>query len=142
MSWEDTEYNPRDEETFFVINGEEEPMEDVILAKLLLADVLYAGCAKDHQGQDTIGLYVYCSDTFWYSCADGEPVRIADLLGLYRLYRDHNHNGVTLWCCLRRKMRPLPQWETMMRESGCWDDSLDALPSYAERERNRREAVR
>jgi len=131
----DTEYEPRDDEIFFTIEDEEYCAEELILAKLLIEDVIFANQRqiKEFNNETTIILFVVMNDTFYYSCADADSIALEELPNLYRLYKKHGINGVTAWAIPKRKMRPLKPIEDSMREDGSWDKSFDKYPDWSGR---------
>jgi hypothetical protein len=119
--------NPSD---FYYDDGDGEPMfyEDAALAWLIMQDgPVYLLGAKDHEGKETIGVYVNCSDVFAWGCADCEPLPMSDLENFLKLYLSHP-SGATKWCCLRRNEQPQPPVKRGMIERGDWDDELEILP--------------
>lgn len=98
-----------------------DPDHNVMLAKLLVdEDVFVSG----YDGS----LCVICSDTFAYAGADCIELNgPKDIVDVYEAKNKHGWRGVALWCCLKRKERPLPPIERDMRDAGVWDASLDEL---------------
>jgi hypothetical protein len=102
------------------------------LALLVLDEIL----VPLNGGDAGVALMVGCNDLFFWACADAEPIPpigfSAGLDGpfwdLYDRYRKSGPDGVVVWCCLRRGMRPQTPIERDMRKAGTWTDELEALP--------------
>ena len=105
------------------------------MALLLMSGEVISLVAVNGNG-DLAGLYVACSDTFAWGCADAEPLPSIgygdgddeSVLELYASIRSDETWGSTRWCCLRRGMRPQKPVEKAMRAAGAWCDPLEALP--------------
>jgi hypothetical protein len=88
----------------------------------------------------TCGLFVNCSDTFFTSTADAEPIPPIgfgedDIFWeLYDLIRGHDYLGVTKWCSLRRGFLPLKKYQDKIVEAGLWCDKLEAIKAKKENE--------
>jgi hypothetical protein len=124
------------DDCFFMFENKDGTFEEICietdcLARMLEAEVLMAnglngGFFENKQAQTV--LYVLCSDTFAYACADCEDLPYGEIGPLYKLWKAHGWDGVTKWCALRRGARPLPVYEKSLREKGIWDDAMNALP--------------
>jgi hypothetical protein len=81
----------------------------------------------------TCGLFVNCSDIFFYASADAEPIppigfgKDDIFWELYDLVREHDYLGATKWCSLRRGILPLKKYQDRMVEAGLWCDKLEAI---------------
>lgn len=88
----------------------------------------------------TCGLFVNCSDTFFYASADAEPIPPVGFnqdpifWELYDLVREHDYLGATKWCSLRRGILPLKKYQDRMVEAGLWCDKLEAIKAKKENE--------
>ncbi len=88
----------------------------------------------------TCGLFVNCSDTFFYASADAEPIPPVGFnqdpifWELYDLVREHDYLGATKWCSLRRGILPLKKYQDRMVEAGLWCDKLEAIKVKKENE--------
>lgn len=123
------------DDVFYEYDGVEYCDEELALAALLRDGVLFANERDTVFGGQpagsTVVLYVNCSDTFGYACADAETLPYAEIGNLYRMHRDGGGAagfGEVRWCCLRRGERPLPEVERQMRDAGAWDEALESLP--------------
>ena len=105
-----------------------------MLSLLLLEEVIIP--LRSGEGEDrTIGLLMFCSDTFSYACADAEPIKPygfsekmdADLIGLYEEYRLHGHGGATRWCALKRQALPIEPVRARMKANGVWGPEMEAM---------------
>lgn len=110
---------------------------DIAIGLLLTHGDLVALRAMDSEGEDTIGLFVNCSDVFAWGCADCEP---APLVGwgededFWRLYEMARTDwGSAKWVALKRKLRPQKPVEARIRKLGLWDDEWDSLPARRDR---------
>ena len=80
------------------------------------------------------GLFVACSDVFYTSCADAEPIppvgfgKDEIFWELYDLVRSHGGIGSIKWCAIRRNARPLKKYIDQMRDEGLWCENMEALP--------------
>lgn len=80
------------------------------------------------------GLFVACSDVFYTSCADAEPIppvgfgKDEIFWELYDLVRSHGGIGSIKWCAIRRNARPLKKYVDQMRDEGLWCEKMEALP--------------
>lgn len=80
-------------------------------------------------GADDERMFVICSDTFWWGTADGETITFKELRELFDLCREHGNDwGSTIWCSLKRQMRPMWILEQRMKKAGVWTDEMEALP--------------
>jgi len=93
----------------------EHEIENNLLAVLLLEDRIFYNEK----------LYVNCSDTFHYACADAEPIKLEELKDFYRMSR--SKYGDVKWLCLKRKQRPLKEIIQWMKDAGEWDEELEKL---------------
>jgi len=57
-------------------------------------------------GDDKVEMYINCSDTFFWGCADGEDISIEELPELLECFKLSPNHGGDLWVCRKRKMRP------------------------------------
>jgi hypothetical protein len=79
---------------------------------------------------DVCGLFVNCSDTFAYACADGEPIppvgfRQDELVWkLYDMIKDYGYLGAVKWVSIQRKMLPLKEYRDGLVEAGLWCEEL------------------
>lgn len=62
-------------------------------------------CDDDHPYAG-VSLYINCSDTFFWGCADGEDIGIEELPELLECFKLSPNHGGDLWVCRKRKMRP------------------------------------
>lgn len=114
-------------------------MGNEAVALLLAEDIvcILAPCQK-HKDEDEAAptLWVNCSDLFYWACADAEPLPPvgfggdleAPLWDLYDRVRRDGPHGASVWCCLRRGMRPQTPIERNWRRDLLWTDELEALP--------------
>lgn len=126
-----------DDEVLYTVNGEEHCDEDLALAELLSAEIIFANCRpyvhswKD-RGEEpdgrTVVLFVNCNDLFAWACADAEDLPLEEVPTLYKAWKAEGRWGVEKWCCRRRNQRPQPPVERQMREAGVWDAEMEALP--------------
>src|SRR4051812_11323049 len=88
------------------------------LAVLLAKDICFVSTlgytAKGEPDEKpTCGIYVNCSDLFYWGCADGESITYNEIESLYRAWKSGKY-GVDKWCCLHRNLRPqVPMVEKM-----------------------------
>jgi hypothetical protein len=86
------------------------------------------------------GLFVNCSDTFFYATADAEPIPPVgfgndDIFWeLYDLVRKNGYIGAAKWCSLRRGILPIKRYQDRMVEAGLWCDKLEAIKVKKENE--------
>lgn len=79
------------------------------------------------------GLFVNCSDTFYYACADAEPIPPVGFgddkvfWELYDLVRLYGGIGSVKWCAIRRNTRPLRKYLDLIRDEGLWCERMEAL---------------
>jgi len=78
--------------------------------------------------ESSIALYVLCSDTFAYACADAEYIPYVELKNVWLASR--SKWGTTIWCCKRRKMQPIPCVKKNMLADGQWPIELELLPKH------------
>ena len=117
---------------FTMPDGREICSEDDCIVFLITNDICILGTERtcffeDPEGRHTC-VYVLCSDTFDWGCADAEPLPHAEIGPLTKLYLEHGYNGVVKWVALRRGTRPLDEVVTRMKAEGFWTDELEALP--------------
>lgn len=100
----------------------DDPETSEILGYFIANDIVMVGAADEH-------LFVFCSDTFWWGTADGETITLKELRELFDLCRKHGNDwGSTIWCSLKRKMRPMWILEQRMKKDDVWTDEMEALP--------------
>lgn len=103
--------------------------EEQAMALLMLEEYVVMLNAK---GQ--CGLFVNCSDTFYYACADAEPIPPVGFGNdeifweLYDLVRLHGGIGAIKWCAIRRNARPLKKYLDQIRDEGIWCERMEILP--------------
>ena len=76
-------------------------------------------------GGETIVLFVNISDTFGYSCADGEDITRKDLPILFKLYKEYGYLGVVKWASKKRKRKPIKEYIEMLKEEELWEEDMD-----------------
>lgn len=110
-------------------NGEKHRYPDhcAMAASLLLDEAVMVGAMAYGEKTPTV-LQAICNDTFYYACADSEPVSMGELPKLFDMHEADKRWGVVKWCCLQRKMRPLAPHVDRMKADGAWTDELEALP--------------
>ena len=72
-------------------------------------------------------VFVSCSDTFAYACADAECITLKEVGPLFRQWHDHGWQGVTRWACLRRNRRPIAPIIEKLKTAGVWNDEMEAI---------------
>lgn len=103
--------------------------EEQAMALLILEEYVVMLNAK---GQ--CGLFVNCSDTFYYASADAEPIppvgfgKDEIFWELYDLVRLHGGIGAIKWCAIRRNAKPLKKYLDQIRDEGIWCERMEALP--------------
>ena len=103
--------------------------EEQAMALLILEEYVVMLNAK---GQ--CGLFVNCSDTFYYASADAEPIppvgfgKDEIFWELYDLVRLHGGIGAIKWCAIRRNARPLKKYLDQIRDEGIWCERMETLP--------------
>lgn len=102
--------------------------EEGALAHLLMNGVCYLNNfwyekTWPAEAQTCINVFVSCGDTFAYACADAERLPFDQIETLYRMWRKDPRLGVTAWCVMRRKERPISPVEKYLREAGYDVDS-------------------
>lgn len=107
-------------------------MTSAALALLMLEDIVVTLWAEEAGGGvHTVGLYVLCSDTFAYACADSEPIppvgfgQDEPFWRLYDLVRKHGCQGATAWCVERRQTRPIEPVVRHLKEAGLWTNEME-----------------
>lgn len=99
-----------------------------MLAKLLVDEVCFINTAKlSFNEEKTIAVYVQCSDTFYYSTADGECITLDDLPALFKMHMEDPVWGSTKWVCKKRNLQPIGRIVEMMKKAEAWDDLMDSL---------------
>jgi hypothetical protein len=74
----------------------------------------------------TIVLYLSCSDTFGYACADAEDVSSeAELEKLYKYYKLNPVWGSTLFCIEKRRQKPIEPVIEKLKGLGLWKESYE-----------------
>jgi hypothetical protein len=82
----------------------------------------------------TVGVYLDCSDTFYWGCADSEPIKEndyewdSDIIQLFDRLLENPKWGDTHWVCLKRWMRPQEPIIEIMKADGAWTDEMENLP--------------
>lgn len=109
------------------------PDEEEMLATLLKDGILFASSRKylDERNtvqKETIVLFVNCSDTFAWGCADGEELPISELPEMFKLYEKNGHNGVTQWVCVKRNEQPQAPVTACLKRDNFWNEALEKLP--------------
>lgn len=82
---------------------------------------------------DVCGLFVNCSDAFFYASADAEAIppvgfRKDEIVWkLYDMIKDHGYLGAIKWVSIQRKMLPLKEYRGKLVEAGLWCEELQLL---------------
>lgn len=84
----------------------------------------------------TIVLFVNCSDTFVWGCADGIEIDANDKTDLEtnELYRltsyviDNEKYGSDKFACWKRNLQPQKPVIDKMKKDGVWDEFMESLP--------------
>ena len=113
-------------------------MPEDALVVLLAAEVVIPLSGNDGK---TIGLYVFCNDTF-VRAADAEPIppigfgedMDQPFWDLWDRWVADRTWGPVQWIALRRGYRPLPQVVDSMKAAGAWTDEMESLPRFKQRE--------
>ena len=118
---------------FFEIDGVEYCDEEMALAALLKADILFANSRKYLEidstivCNETIVLFVNCNDVFAWACGDAESLTMAEVPTLYRAWKADQYWGVLKWCCQKRNLKPQKSIVDDMKKVGKWDAEMEAL---------------
>lgn len=130
------------DEVFFDIEGKEHCNEELALAHLLEAEVLFCNeraytCPLTGKTEPaTVVLFVLCNDIFAWGCADAESFTKADIPMLYKLWQADKMWGPVKWVCLKRNEQPQAPVARDMKKAGAWDESMDRLErNYYDRRR-------
>lgn len=116
--------------------------EEGIVSYLLDEDVLFCNSIELNEKKygkkdETIVLFVLCSDIWMWACADAEPIGYDKLPELCEMYMEDKCWGVTKWACKKRNMRPQKPIREGMKRDGVWDEEMDNLkPNYDEKEKS------
>lgn len=111
--------------------------ENLALACLLAGGVCFINnfnTSMDTTPNWNTMVYVMCSDTFMWGCADAEGISSTDgqegseIIELYKLWKENSRYGPVKWVCVKRKEQPMRPLKVMMEKDGYWDDVLEALP--------------
>ena len=122
----------REDLSFTMDDGEVIWDEGSCVTFLLANEFLLVGTPRSCFFEDKTtqaALWVFCSDTFAYSCADAEELPSGEIGPLTKICLDWGWHGVVKWVAMRRKRRPLGQIVKRMQEEGHWDDELEAIPT-------------
>lgn len=100
------------------------------LAHLLMNDVCYLNSfyyekTWPAEAQACINVFVTCSDTYAYACADAERLPFDQIEPLYRMWKRDPTLGPTAWAVMQRKERPIAPVEKMLRDAGYDVDSWE-----------------
>ena len=127
---DDTPFEPRYDEVFFMYEEEELVIFEVALAKLLLDEVLIPFDANQKKKRASIELWVNCSDVFVWGTADCEPITKAEIKELYKMHIDPKNKGWgnVKWVCKKRNMKPQTPVISRMEELNVWCDLMESLP--------------
>lgn len=101
------------------------PDNERMIAKLLKDDVLFCNNATNPL---TICIHVICNDTFCYASADCECVTTSELEDLFTRHIFDPIYGSLIWCCLKRKEKPLKEIVESLKKKNRWSNELNALP--------------
>lgn len=110
---------------FFSFEGKEVCVENMALARLLIDDIVFV---NELSGETTV-IFVIANDIFAWGCSDAESLLNDEIPDLYKMHMANKEWGAAKWCCLKRKQKPQPRVEKAMRDSGAWDDAMEALPA-------------
>lgn len=109
--------------------------ENKALAILLDADVCFINNLIDNETKEfNVVVYVNCSDTFVWACADAESLTCTDggegseIIELYKLWKENSIYGPVKWICIKRNLQPQRPLKANMVKAGYWDDTLQNLP--------------
>lgn len=99
---------------------------------ILMASGIIIPLSAGEKEERTIGLFVNCNDTFYYACADAEPIPPVGFgyeseqpfWKLYDLCREFGSSGAVIWASERRGMLPIQRLCKRMKESGEWPKEM------------------
>lgn len=104
------------------------------VASLIHEDIIFIGgkfgLFFDPEDPDDgqVALWINCNDLWCWGMADGEPLEMRDIEGLYIASCEPCMFSVVKWVCKRFKRRPMPEIISDMKAVGEWDDEMEALP--------------
>jgi hypothetical protein len=81
----------------------------------------------DEAGGRTMVVFINCNDVFG-PCADADDITLEEVEALYKEMVKYPKSGSTRWICFKRNMKPWSRKVARMKESGEWDDKMEALP--------------
>jgi len=94
-------------------------MNDLIL-RILTAVAMY-NCSDIFWRIDgeyaPITIFANCNDLFYWGCADAEEITEDNIDIFEQSYKDSEDNGVELFCCRVRKMRPQEPYYKYINEN-------------------------
>lgn len=120
---------PREQVIYTYPNHEDIPVEEMMLAQLLMDRVMHTNNGTLRHGtwksDPSVICFVNCSDIFAWGCADSESVEGTDsaqspLRDLYEMHMADPKWGSAKWCILKRKERPQRPVLRDMKADGAW----------------------
>jgi hypothetical protein len=108
-----------------IVDESENFIDDSLAVAALLIDG-WLFCNRDQ-------IFLLCSDTFVYACADGEPVFTNDneldseFGALFLEWKRNNKYGPLKWIAKKRGVQPLSQIVEKMKAEGVWDSEMEKL---------------
>lgn len=101
--------------------------QQLFLSKLIDDNALFV-----HVKMGIVSLCINCNDLFFWGCADVEEIKLEELDTLKEYMKEYPVFGISVWCCIKRNLRPqLPVVENI-KKCGEWSDELESLPSPPE----------
>ena len=88
----------------------------------------FFGPAEGETDDGHAAIYVSCNDTFYWACADAEPLPMGEIQELYDMWKADSRYGTTKWACRKRNLAPQVPIVKAMKNAGVWDDEMEALP--------------
>jgi hypothetical protein len=71
---------------------------------------------------------VNCNDIFAWGAADAEALPHDEIGKLFRMWHADKTWGTAKWCAMQRNQQPQPPVIERMKQAGCWDEAMEALP--------------
>ena len=111
----------------------EENWEEHLLAGILLSEeVISFSFERDENNRlnlDSYFLAVPCTFLFEPPPArlDSQRIDYFEIVDIFKIYVFYKRLGLKKWACLKRNMKPTPEYIQKFKDAGLWDDLMEGL---------------
>jgi len=105
---------------------------ETIISELVIPfDLFSSEIFWNHDADGVLYAAANCNDLFFWATSDLEKIALSDIPDIKTAITDSPDNGLILWCCRKRKMRPqTPYYGHLKGEEHLFDACGDERNSY------------